>query len=84
MMKMRGLFLAGCLVAIGGCSAPDATEAPPKTGIANPASEFCVQQGGRVEIRDGANGQTGFCHLPDGKVIEEWEYFRANQPPAES
>lgn len=80
---MRALFPVACFVAIGGCSAPDTAEVQPKSEIANPASEFCVQQGGRVEIRDGADGQVGFCHLPDGKVIEEWEYFRANQSPAE-
>ncbi|MGE4431915.1 MAG: DUF333 domain-containing protein [Sphingobium sp.] len=80
---MRILFSAACLIAISGCSAHDPAAEKPKAEMANPASEYCVQQGGRVEIRDGADGQTGFCHLPDGKVIEEWEYFRANQPPAE-
>ena len=82
---MRILFPAACLAMVSGCSAPapDTAEAQPQAGIANPASEFCVQQGGRVEIRDGADGQTGFCHLPDGEVIEEWEYFRANQPPVD-
>lgn len=47
-------------------------------GMANPASVYCTEQGGRLEIRDGADGQAGYCHLPDGQVIEEWEYFRAN------
>jgi len=22
----------------------------------------------------------GYCHLKNGQVVEEWEYFRANQP----
>lgn len=44
--------------------------------MANPASEYCVQQGGRVEIRNQAQGQVGYCHLSQGKVIEEWEFFR--------
>lgn len=45
-------------------------------GIANPASTNCVALGGRLEIVDGADGQFGLCHLPDGRVCEEWALFR--------
>lgn len=51
-------------------------------GMANPASAHCVKLGGRLEIRDGANGQSGYCHLPDGRVVEEWALFRASNPAA--
>jgi uncharacterized protein len=44
--------------------------------LANPASVFCVQSGGKSEIRNGARGQYGVCILPDGGVVEEWAYFR--------
>jgi uncharacterized protein len=45
--------------------------------IANPASEFCEEQGGTVEIvTDGAGGQAGVCRLPDGSEVDEWEYYR--------
>jgi putative hemolysin len=44
--------------------------------LANPASVFCVQSGGKSEIRKGARGQYGVCRLPDGRVVEEWAYFR--------
>lgn len=45
--------------------------------IANPASVFCENQGGKLEIRTGADGgQTGFCKLADGSECEEWQYFR--------
>lgn len=47
-------------------------------GMANPASTFCIQQGGTLEIRKDAEGnQIGFCKLPDGTVVEEWEFFRS-------
>ena len=50
-------------------------------GIANPASEFCVAQGGTVELETDANGgQLGYCKLPDGRRIEEWEYYRSENP----
>jgi uncharacterized protein len=45
--------------------------------LANPASVFCVQSGGKSEIRKGARGQYGVCGLPDGRVVDEWAYFRA-------
>jgi putative hemolysin len=44
--------------------------------LANPASVFCVQSGGKSEIRKGPRGQYGVCRLPDGRVVEEWAYFR--------
>lgn len=47
-----------------------------RVGIANPASVACVEAGGRLEIRDGTGGQTGWCHLPDGRICEEWALFR--------
>ncbi len=62
------LVLAGCTTT---------TTENNAVGMANPASVYCEQQGGRVEIRDGSEGQLGYCHLPDGRVVEEWELFRA-------
>lgn len=47
------------------------------SGMANPASEYCVKLGGRVEILKHANGdEYGMCHLKDGTSIEEWKLFR--------
>ncbi|MBI2611031.1 DUF333 domain-containing protein [Candidatus Kaiserbacteria bacterium] len=45
-------------------------------GIANPASTNCVNLGGTLEIVDEAEGQIGLCHMPDGRVCEEWALFR--------
>jgi len=47
------------------------------SALANPASVFCVQSGGKSEIRQGRRGQYGVCILPDGRVVDEWAYFRA-------
>ena len=52
-------------------------------GIANPASVFCIEQGGRVVIVDETDGQVGYCELPDGRRIEEWEYFRSQVSTSE-
>jgi putative hemolysin len=45
-------------------------------GIANPAAVFCVTSGGKSEIRNGPKGQYGVCRLPNGRVVDEWAYYR--------
>ncbi|MFM7252911.1 MAG: DUF333 domain-containing protein [Ilumatobacteraceae bacterium] len=62
---------------------PGTTEAPGMGGgmqVANPASTYCVEQGGTVEMRTEATGQVGYCILPDGTEIEEWEFFNSQSP----
>jgi putative hemolysin len=51
---------------------------PPKQvwALANPASVFCAQSGGKSEIRNGPRGQYGVCRLPNGRVVDEWSYYR--------
>ena len=44
--------------------------------LANPASVFCVKSGGKSEIRNGPRGQYGVCRLPNGRVVDEWSYYR--------
>ena len=53
-----------------------ATPAPEAWALANPASVFCVKSGGKSEIRNGPKGQYGVCRLPNGRVVNEWTYFR--------
>lgn len=46
-------------------------------GIANPASTFCEENGGTLEIRSDPDGnQFGVCIFADGTFCEEWEFFR--------
>ncbi len=47
------------------------------TQLSNPASEFCIKNGGTLEMANEPGGQTGFCILPNGTRVEEWNYFRA-------
>ena len=57
-------------------------DAAVRPALANPASVYCVQQGGRLVIRRGPKGDTGICVLPDGRRIEEWKFFRASRSAA--
>jgi putative hemolysin len=81
MTTTRSLQVVGLTVVVlltVGCNGDD--EDPE---VANPASVFCVEQGGEVEIVDEEGGQVGYCLLPDGTRVEEWEYFRENSPSNE-
>lgn len=49
---------------------------PAQPVIANPASTYCLKIGGRLEFVSTAEGQMGFCILPNGERIEEWTLFR--------
>ena len=46
-------------------------------GITNPASNYCVNGGNQLEIRNDSNGgQYGICISKGKKECEEWAYFR--------
>ncbi len=75
---------AKCLVASFACGQENAAggngdgndNAGAAAGIANPASTYCVQQGGKLEIRENTGGQYGVCIMPDGTECDEWDFFR--------
>ena len=48
-------------------------------GMANPASVFCEQQGGKSVIRkDKDDNEYGVCVFSNDKEVDEWEYYRAH------
>ena len=64
---------------ITACTSMDQTQSTStKIGLANPASEYCIAQGGKLVIKNEKNGQIGYCTLPNGSEIEEWALYRAN------
>ncbi len=48
------------------------------TELPNPAAAFCEEQGGVV------TGEEPMCELPDGSVVDAWEYYRETNPVEES
>jgi putative hemolysin len=52
-------------------------------GLANPASVFCGENGGTLEIRDETGGQVGYCVFEGGSECEEWAYMRGECAPGE-
>ncbi|MCX6764082.1 MAG: DUF333 domain-containing protein [Candidatus Moranbacteria bacterium] len=54
-------------------------------GIANPASVYCEQNGGKLEIQTASDGgQNGICKFPDGSQCDEWAYYRGECKPVGS
>lgn len=50
---------------------------PLRASMANPASLYCINHGGRSEIRrDEKHGEYGVCIFPDGSECEQWEFMR--------
>lgn len=51
------------------------------SALANPASQNCVAKGGKVDIREGKNGQYGVCVFPNGKECDEWALYKGQCSP---
>ena len=59
----------------GDCKPGDSLEE--NVGLPNPASFYCEENGGILEIReDDSGGQVGICVFPDGSECEEWAFYR--------
>jgi putative hemolysin len=54
----------------------------PAPGLPNPASAFCEEQGGRLEIRTADEGEYGVCVFADGSECDEWSFYRGECGPA--
>ena len=78
---MKNILLLGALLMTAtACSqVKESQQNVPLLGQANPASEYCIQQGGQLNIKEEANGQVGYCHFADGRVVEEWALIRAKK-----
>lgn len=52
----------------------------PAISLANPASLNCKKLGGKLVKKSDKGGEYSMCHLPDGRVCEEWKLFRKECP----
>jgi len=76
--------LIGMLFSASCSSRPNTptSEVTPKANMPNPASVYCEQNGGRVELRPDASGAVaGVCVFPDGSECDEWAYYRGECQP---
>ncbi len=47
-----------------------------KQELKNPASVYCVEHGGKLEIRSNKFGEVGYCVFDDGSECEEWSFYQ--------
>ncbi len=76
-----------CIAAVlAGCASPTTpqpTSAQPAPGgqIANPASQYCIDEGGTLSFQTrGDGGEYGVCSFEDNQECEEWALFRGECP----
>ena len=74
----------------GECKPGDSLVKPAPTSastssLPNPASVYCEQNGGKLQIVTATDGsQNGVCTFSDGSKCEEWAYFRGECKPGDS
>ena len=74
------VFVLALSLLISDCGAGKSTPVPaPK--LANPASENCIAQGGKLTIeKRGDGGEFGVCWFEDALQCEEWALMRGECP----
>lgn len=83
MYTLGTLFLLSALL-LGACGSAPASPTP-AANMPNPASVYCAEHGGTLEIVTAADGsQTGLCKFPDGTACEEWAYYRGECAPGQA
>ena len=63
MLSLFVVFSSGCV--------QDSANMP------NPASVYCEDEGGEIQMVATPEGSAGYCRLPDGRICEEWDYFNS-------
>jgi putative hemolysin len=82
MQRARPVGAALALLVFGLAGCGDTSTGDRDVGIPNPASEHCVEEGGRLDIRqDDRDGQVGICVFEDGSQCEEWAFYRGECAP---
>jgi len=74
------------LMALTACTTTQRTPTA-AASLPNPASAYCGQNGGQLELRtDAEGGVAGMCVFADGSECDEWTYYRGEcgQSAAES
>jgi putative hemolysin len=78
------LFVQIGMALLAACN-PQPISPTPQTNLPNPASVYCEETGGRLEMRqDASGGVQGICIFPDGSECDEWAYYRGECSPAET
>lgn len=59
------------------CNSMPSDNSKKPIGMSNPASAYCIKQGGKlIPQKDKDGAEFALCQLPNGQTIEEWELYR--------
>lgn len=79
MARISILLLIWTLILVA-CADQEA-EPQEAAGLANPASVYCQEQGGKLVIQKrGDGGEYGVCLFEDNRQCEEWAMYRGDCP----
>jgi putative hemolysin len=80
------LLMLILIVLSASCNSDQPTTSPtPEPNMPNPASVYCEEHGGRLELRqDALGGVAGMCIFADGSECDEWAYFRGACKPGDT
>ncbi len=67
--------LLASVVLVGCSSEPDEYEVKEYDATTNPASLYCVQQGGELEMMSENNKRMTYCVTSEDEKVEQWEYY---------
>ncbi len=67
--------LVASMVLVGCSSEPDEYEVKEYDATTNPASLYCVQQGGELEMMSENNKRMTYCVTSEDEKVEQWEYY---------
>ena len=86
MKKRYLLIITAIIVSISLVACQDPTVTPSgDQKLPNPASVFCEENGGTLDLRTAADGSvSGVCIFADGSECDEWAYFRSECKPGDS
>ncbi|WP_249976434.1 putative hemolysin [Vreelandella olivaria] len=71
LILMTLMLLVGCAVNNDSLHA--------QTDIRRAAADYCQRVGGETEIRENRFGQGRYCRLPNGRVENEWQFYRSER-----
>jgi putative hemolysin len=82
-MNIKIILALSWIFLLAGCTQPTEAISSPTPNLPNPASVYCEQQGGKLEIRVASDySQLGVCVFPDGSECDEWAFYRRECAPA--
>ncbi len=70
--------LLSSIVLIGCSSEPDKYDVEDYDETTSPASLYCVQEGGTLEMVTENNVRMTYCVLSEDEKVEQWEFYNNN------